>query len=137
MELDGERFVTAEHYMMWYKARVFGDDDSVRQIQANDDPAVAKALGRRVRNFKNDVWAQHRFELVVRASLVKFQQNPRLYDYLMSTGDGVLAEASPVDLIWGIGFDAKQPDARNALAWKGQNLLGFALMRARDELSRA
>lgn len=135
MQIDGESFPTAEHYMMWYKARLFGDVDSAGKIMADDSPAVAKALGRQVSHFNIEVWLEHRFELVVRASLAKFRQNPHLRTFLLNTRDSVLAEASPHDLIWGTGFAANDPHARDPLTWKGLNLLGFALMKARDELS--
>lgn len=136
MTIDGESFPTAEHYMMWYKARLFGDVESARKIMADGSPAVAKALGRQVRHFNTVVWLAHRFELVVRASLAKFRQNPHLGSFLLGTRDHVLAEASPHDLIWGTGFAADHPDAHDPLAWKGINLLGFALMEAREQLSR-
>ena len=54
----------------------------------------------------------------------------------MATGDSILVEASPVDKIWGIGLAADNPDAQNPLKWKGQNMLGFALMEVRDELQK-
>jgi predicted NAD-dependent protein-ADP-ribosyltransferase YbiA (DUF1768 family) len=37
--------------------------------------------------------------------------------------------------VWGIGLAADDPAATSAATWKGLNLLGFALMDARDELS--
>ncbi|MGN6746782.1 NADAR domain-containing protein, partial [Neisseria sp. P0024.S002] len=43
-------------------------------------------------------------------------------------------EASPVDAIWGIGLAQDDPRAQNPLQWRGLNLLGFALMKVRDEL---
>jgi ribA/ribD-fused uncharacterized protein len=135
MEIDGETFPTAEHYMMWYKARLFGDEDATRQVLLDDSPAVAKALGRRVRHFSTDIWTRHRFDLVYRASVAKFRQNPGLLSFLLDTKDHVLAEASPVDLIWGTGYATDDTHARNPLAWRGISLLGFALMKARDELS--
>lgn len=33
-------------------------------------------------------------------------------------------------------MQADAPDAANPLKWRGQNLLGFALMEVRDELRR-
>jgi ribA/ribD-fused uncharacterized protein len=137
MQLDGVRFPTAEHYMMWRKARLFGDADIERQLLADDSPAVAKQLGRRVQNFRSDVWDRVRFDVVVEGSVAKFEQNETLRRYLLGTGDRVLAEASPVDNIWGIGFAAPDPHARNPLRWTGLSLLGFALMRTRDRLARA
>ena len=59
-----------------------------------------------------------------------------LKTFLLSTGDAILAEASPYDGIWGIRMQADAPDANNPLKWRGQNLLGFALMEERDELWR-
>ena len=135
MQLEGVRFPTAEHYMMWRKARVFGDADVERQLLTDDSPAVAKRLGRSVRNFRSDVWDRQRFDVVVEGSIAKFEQNETLRSYLLATGDRVLAEASPVDNIWGIGFASADPRARQPLQWTGLNLLGFALMRVRDRLA--
>jgi ribA/ribD-fused uncharacterized protein len=135
MRLDGVRFPTAEHYMMWRKARLFGDTDVERQLLADDSPAVAKQLGRRVRNFRSEIWDRHRFEIVVDGSVAKFEQNETLRNYLLGTGDRILAEASPVDLIWGLGFEATDPRAQDPLQWTGSSLLGFALMRVRDRLA--
>lgn len=64
----------------------------------------------------------------------KFEQNPRLRGFLLSTGEQVLVEASPVDPIWGIGLAADHPDATRPEAWQGLNLLGFALMDVRERL---
>lgn len=65
-----------------------------------------------------------------------FSQNMELKAFLLSTGDAILAEASPYDGIWGIRMQADAPDIVNPLKWRGQNLLGFALMEVRDELRR-
>jgi ribA/ribD-fused uncharacterized protein len=46
----------------------------------------------------------------------------------------VLVEASPVDPIWGIGLAANNPLAQDPREWKGLNLLGYALMAAREAL---
>ena len=45
-------------------------------------------------------------------------------------------EASPYDNIWGIRLAASSPEAQDPMKWRGQNLLGFALMEVRDELRR-
>jgi ribA/ribD-fused uncharacterized protein len=137
MQLDGVRFPTAEHYMMWRKARLFGDSDVERQLLADESPASAKQLGRQVRNFRSDLWDRHRFEVVVQGSIAKFEQNATLRRHLLATGDSVLAEASPVDNIWGIGFEARDPRAQDPLQWTGSSLLGFALMHVRDRLAMA
>ena len=40
------------------------------------------------------------------------------------------------DSIWGIRLSANSPEAWDPFRWRGQNLLGFALMEVRDELRR-
>jgi ribA/ribD-fused uncharacterized protein len=64
----------------------------------------------------------------------KFGQHPALRDFLLGTGDRVLAEASPYDTVWGIGRSADEPEARHPARWRGLNLLGFALMDVRSSL---
>lgn len=49
-------------------------------------------------------------------------------------GDQILAEASPWDTIWGTGLRQTDPNIRNPSMWRGQNLLGKALMNVRDVL---
>jgi ribA/ribD-fused uncharacterized protein len=136
-EMDGVRYATAEHWMMAGKARVFGDADALARVLANDDPAAAKDAGRGVRGFDEAVWAGCRFDLVVRGNVAKFGQHPPLKAFLIGTGAQVLVEASPVDTIWGIGIAAADPQAQDPLHWRGQNLLGFALMAVRETLRNA
>ncbi len=133
--VDGIRFPTAEHYMMVSKARLFGDESRVTRILANPSPSGAKALGRAISTYNEEVWTASRYGLVVDGNLAKFDQNPALLAYLIATGDSILVEASPMDRIWGIGLAAGDDNARRAAHWKGMNLLGFALMDVRDRLA--
>jgi ribA/ribD-fused uncharacterized protein len=131
--VDGVRYATAEHWMMAGKARLFADETALAKVLANDDPSAAKAVGRGVRGFDEARWCAHRFDLVVEGNLAKFSQHPALQSFLLSTGDRVLVEASPVDPIWGIGLAATDPRAGDPAQWSGLNLLGFALMRVREQ----
>lgn len=67
----------------------------------------------------------------------KFTQNKKLMDYLLSTGDRIIVEASPTDTIWGIGLSQDSKMIDNPHTWKGENLLGFALMEVRGLLKDA
>lgn len=136
-ELDGHHYCTAEHWMMAEKARLFGDEKTRQAIIGSSHPDQAKKLGRQVQHFDNDVWEAARFGIVVRGSAAKFGQNPALGDFLLGTGSRVLVEASPVDAIWGIGLAQSDARAQNPAAWRGLNLLGFALMEARTHLQTA
>ncbi|MFB6533731.1 NADAR family protein [Streptomyces noursei] len=133
--VDGVRYATAEHWMMAGKARLFGDAEAERRALAAAHPQQAKEAGRTVRGFAEEVWRRHRFALVVEGSRHKFGQHPRLREFLLGTGSRVLVEASPVDRIWGIGLAADDDRAADPARWRGLNLLGFALMAARQELA--
>jgi len=132
--VDSVAYASAEHYMMAEKARIFGDSAKRQQILEATTPAAAKALGREVGQFDAERWSKARVEIVIAGNLAKFAQNPALGAFLIGTGDQILVEASPVDLIWGIGLAADDPGAADPWAWRGHNLLGFALMAVREKL---
>lgn len=133
--VDGVVYPTAEHFMMAQKAKLFHDDAVFAQIIASSHPKQAKDLGRQVVGFDEDIWREHREEIVFRASVAKFSQHEDLKAFLIGTGQRVLVEASPVDNIWGIGMAQDNPFLDNPTKWNGLNLLGFALMKARHYLT--
>ncbi len=116
---------------------LFGDSAILERILNARTPGEAKTLGRSVSGFSEDEWNTNRLRIVTDGSFAKFSQNADLRDYLLSTGSRVLVEASPRDRIWGIGMAESNPASTNPDAWKGHNLLGFALMAAREELKRS
>lgn len=133
--VDGVEYATAEHWMMASKARLFGDAEAERAVLASPTPAQAKTEGRLVRGFDQSIWEREGFGIVVEGSVHKFSSDPALRDFLLSTGDRVLVEASPLDRIWGIGLAADDERAEDPEQWLGPNLLGFALMEARERLA--
>jgi hypothetical protein len=133
--VDGVAYPSAEHWMMAGKARLFGDNDALDPILAARTPAEAKALGRKISGFEEDLWASRRFSLVVEGNVAKFGQDPALRGFLLATERRVLVEASPHDRVWGIGLTADDERATDPRRWRGENLLGFALMEARQRLA--
>jgi predicted NAD-dependent protein-ADP-ribosyltransferase YbiA (DUF1768 family) len=109
--VDDVSYNSAEHYMMAAKARLSGDAEAAGKILAAPHPGAAKALGREVRGFDEQLW-----------------------DFLAGTGSRVLVEASPRDSVWGIGLAADDERAGSPERWPGLNLLGFALMEVRHQL---
>ena len=134
-EVDGVHFPTAEHFMMWSKARLFADDATAHDILSAPSPGAAKSLGRKVHGFSQTRWDEQRPSIVVAGNVAKFGQTPALREYLLATRKRILVEASPTDTVWGIGLDARDPRAQDPASWRGLNLLGFALMHARERLA--
>ena len=85
------------------KAKLFGDTAARRKIMSSPNPAQQKHLGRSVSNFSQELLVQHRYDIVFKGNLAKFSAPP-LLQQLIETSDKSLAEASPHDLVWGIGF---------------------------------
>ncbi|MFF4489003.1 NADAR family protein [Streptomyces sp. NPDC001544] len=147
--VDGVEYATAEHWMMAGKARLFEDPEAERQVLAAGHPSQAKKAGRLVRGFDETIWERERFRIVVEGSVHKFSAHPELREFLLNTGERsemgvppaggwgkVLVEASPVDRVWGIGLAADDEAAADPERWRGPNLLGFALMAARERLAQ-
>lgn len=133
-EVDGHHYKTAEHFMMAKKAELFSDEKIIQKIIQAKTPGEAKKLGREVKGFNERIWLEKRFDLVVEGNYHKFSQNKILKDFLLTTDNRVLVEASPVDKIWGIGMASDHKDIQNPYKWNGLNLLGYALMQVREKL---
>ncbi len=133
-KLSGEEYHTTEQYMMASKAELFGDYDTQKRIMDADNPKDYKALGREVRYFDSELWDREKYWIVLKGNLAKFAQNPELFEFLDNTGDSVLVEGSPFDDVWGVKLGIDDPRINDPNEWQGENLLGFALMEARDIL---
>ncbi len=132
-EVNGKVYSCAEQYMMAEKARLFQDKEIEEQIMSATTPNQFKNLGRKVKNFNQEIWDQKAYDIVVRGNYEKFRQNEHLLKALKSTQSKVLVEASPYDKIWGIGMESNDLRAKCPEHWDGQNLLGKALMDVRNE----
>lgn len=129
--------------MMHQKAILFGDVEVAAKILLTTEPKEQKYLGRQVANFSEEVWKKKRSEIVGNGSYFKFkygrgegegQEGEHMRERLLETKERELVEASPMDKIWGIGFGEK--NAEKARKHWGLNLLGKALMEARERLRK-
>ena len=120
--------------MMSKKALLFDDKEVFEQIMASDEPNEIKSLGRKIRNFDEKIWNDVKYSIVLNGNYLKFTQNRNLMNFLLSTGDKILVEASPFDKIWGIGMSENDERINNPDEWQGENLLGFALTEVREEI---
>jgi len=120
---DGENtYCNAKQYMMAEKARLFGDKSIEAKIMSSRDPSVIKKLGQQVKNFNEQVWNAHKFNIVNEGNLLKFSSSPVLKAKLLNTNDAVLAEASPYDRVWVLAFQKKtlnqEPRGEGRIFWE-------------------
>ena len=134
-KVAGTEFSSMEQYMMFQKAKCFKDEEIADKILNTYNVAEIKKLGREVKGYNENFWNGVRQIIVYEGLVAKFSQNKNLKEKLLQTGNAILAECAVRDQIWGIGLSMKDEKRFDCSEWKGQNLLGYALMMVREKLS--
>jgi ribA/ribD-fused uncharacterized protein len=132
--VDGIRYNCNEQWMMAEKARLFGDTENEKLILETDSPREQKKLGKMVTPFDADRWNVVARLAVLIGNRHKFDQMPDAKEALMKTKGTLLVEASPYDVIWGIGLN--DFDAKCGKPWRGTNWLGEVLTKLREEYEK-
>jgi len=135
---DGIKYNCSEQYFMYHKCKIFDQKNNIllETIITETSATKIKKYGRQVQNFNDIFWKEKRYNIMLEALRLKFNQNEIIKQKLLETKPKILYEASKNDRIWGIGYydkDAMQIDKSKF----GENLLGNALMEIRSELSLA
>ena len=128
-------FYNSEQAFMWKKAIFFGDSATAVKIMILK---VLQWLNVWDDKLKTSTYRNGQklvIKLWLMLTLLSIRQKPLLKDLLLSTGDKIIVEVSPYDKIWGIGLHWEDDDVLDESKWKGQNLLGKALMEVRKQLS--
>jgi hypothetical protein len=161
-----KQFISAEQFMMYSKAKLFGDEEVANKIMHLNNALLSKdlingniesggivndkknldvwskiqkkfkTLGREVSGFDEKIWNEKRVSIVTVASREKFEQNPKLKEKLLATGNKTLTESSPWDKVWGIGLEKHRPEAQDRKQWKGLNLLGEILTNVKQKMQQ-
>jgi ribA/ribD-fused uncharacterized protein len=134
MQIDGVTFPTVEHYLQWSKAKQFGDAEAQSKIMKTASAKSVKSYGDKVKDVKEDEWAEKRDAVMATALKAKFMQHPELKAKLLSTDDRPIGEANARDKYWSIGTGADTSKAKVPSKWPGKNRLGHLLMDLRREL---
>ena len=121
IELDGQRWPSAEHY---YQANKFTGKYAQTVAQAAD-ASEAHRLGNRWFKRKRSDFKKLRMVLMTRALYTKAQMYPELREALLASNDQLIAEMSQYDYFWGIGRDQR-----------GHNQLGKIWMDIRAKLKQ-
>ena len=123
------RWHTSEQAFCFMKALTMCDGPKAVKIMRALSARDAKELGRKVAPYDEDKWDLVREKYMTEILVAKFSSSQELKDYIVSD-PRPFAEASPRDFLWGIGLS--EDEAKAGVEWKGQNLLGTCLDRARD-----
>ncbi|XP_076076674.1 protein irg-1-like [Mytilus galloprovincialis] len=132
--VEGLVFNSAEQFTMYSKAMLFEDEDIAYKVLVEQDPLEQTKFGRLVRNFDQELWDATFLPIVERGIKAKFSQDESLKATILETYPKTIVQVSPYDSILGIGLEENDPLAWDCKTWKGQNLLGKALTKVRDEL---
>lgn len=126
--MESITFPTSEHAYMAKKALYFKDYSSYNAIAQAQTPEAAKAIGRQVSGFVQEVWDEVKYDAMCVAVCAKFEQNEKYWKALEKTKNKILVEASPYDRIWGVGLGEGNDLILDEKNWRGENLLGKVLM---------
>lgn len=134
IDKNGVIYNCVEQYFHAKKALLFDDKMMYDKIMSVVTPKVQKKYGRMVKGFDENKWIKNREQIMYDGCFLKFSQNKKLKEYLLSTGDKIIVEASPYDKVWGIGLGKNHVDVANVKKWRGKNLLGKCLMEVRKNI---
>ena len=124
----------SEQAIMLCKAALMKDRVAFDELVKIMKPHEAKAIGRKVEPWDEELWVEKRDAIAFNVLRQKFN-HPYMRQKLLDTGDAILVEASPNDCIWGVGLGIEHEDIMDPSKWRGMNLLGEALMQVRQDLA--
>lgn len=145
IQYDGHTFNASESIFVYLKAKHFNDAETAAKIVKADNKTYAqsesrwravKNLGRKVKGLNYREWTKYRQDAMYTALKQKAQYDEEFRRVLLDPQYAGLTfvEASKYDPDWGIGIDARTAMKVGRAGWKGQNLLGRALTKLRNEL---
>lgn len=118
--LDELDWATSEHY---FQAQKFVGTPHLEAVRQTKTPNDAAKMGRNRALPLRANWEQIKDDVMRKAVLHKFRTHADIREVLLSTGDALLVENSPIDYYWGCGKDGS-----------GKNKLGQVLGEVREIL---
>lgn len=130
-------FTSTEKAFMYFKAIYFKDYEIADRIMQIDNPDECRKLGRKVKNFDDVKWEKVRYKIFDELNYQKYTQDSNLREKLLDPkfDNKIFVEASPIDLIWGVGLDENNPLIDDKENWKGKNYLGRIITNIRYDLT--
>ena len=129
--IENTNYWSVGQFMQAEKARIFYDMESRKKILASPNKEEILRLGKNIRGFDATIWNKYCYAVSLFGNYHKFYQNRECLHALLNTGNRILVKDSTYDKIWGVGLSRQDDAIKNPQLWKGENILGFALMRIR------
>lgn len=135
--MGGRSYHSAKQALAGELAMHFKDEANYKKIS---EAETADAVSYSVENTpggkdKNQgEWNKKQSELIYSVNRIKFTAYPALAKQLLDTKYAILGAYLPNDTILGIGISINDPKATIRKNWSGQNELGQALMKLREEI---
>jgi ribA/ribD-fused uncharacterized protein len=135
--IGGRPYRSAKQALAGELAMHFKDEANYKKIsEAESADAVSYSIentpGGKDKN--QGEWNKKQSELIYSVNRVKFTAYPALAKQLLDTKYAILGAYLPNDTILGIGISINDPKATIRKNWSGQNELGQALMKLREEI---
>jgi ribA/ribD-fused uncharacterized protein len=131
--VEGKDFNCTEQYYQYKWAKYAEDESIAKQILSTPDPAVMKALARKVKTHKTKDWLLNSARAIMQRGLMeKFGKDEKLKAMLQEAGTMTIAECNKYDTTWAIGLDIRDHCLNDVTEWKGKNWMGELLMEVRD-----
>lgn len=119
---QNNKYLTSEHY---FQSKKFESTIYEQKVMKLASPSQAAKMGRdRSLPLRKD-WEKIKIEIMRNAIYMKFSQNKKIRDILLSTNNAILVEHTKNDTFWADGGDGK-----------GKNQLGILLMELREKLRK-
>lgn len=135
--IKGQAFGSMEHFLALRRAELSGKDNLIQKALKVQDPVQAKRILNELHKDHQEEWYNNIQAIVMEGLRAKFEQNISLKEYLCSTGNLIIGEAS-TNSRWGIGMDLNDPEVLNPTKWlETGNLLGRSLMNLRKDFTQA
>jgi len=133
-EYHDHEFTSTEQAFMYTKAMFFQDYETAVEILDVKTPNETRLLGRKVKNYDDKKWSEVRYKIFYDLNLIKYTKDKKLQLMLLDPrfDNKVFVEASPIDRIWGVGYDENRAEY-NEHNW-GRNYLGKILTNIRNRI---
>ena len=132
--VKGLRFQNSEMFLMYCKAKLFEDHATAEKILNCQTAQGCKILGRLVTPYDDNFWKTKRRPIAYRGCLQKAIEHLNIREFLLSTGNAILVEASGTDRDWGAGLTKDDPRIYDPTQWEGANIQGEVWMQVRRKL---